>query len=260
MDRHLSPSETVRRFGVSIKALRLYEQRGLLTPLRSAAGWRTYGPAQIARLHQILALKRLGLPLVRIGELLNGTDGLDRVLAFQEQVLARQSVSLSRALSLVKAARHKLASGQALSIDDLATLTKETVMPNITDEERMQLLKPISEKYFSKEDAAALKQRKYDRPAIMTQWNTLFAEAKGFVAANADPASPPVQDLARRWRALIEQFTGGDDAMLGKIRSVWKDAMADPQLAPIIPLTPDVSAFIRRAQEHLKKDHQGRAK
>src|SRR5690348_664933 len=102
MDRHLSPSETARRFAVTIKALRLYERRGLLTPLRSEAGWRTYGPTQIARLHQVLALKKLGLPLARIGELLAGTDSLDTVLAFQEQVLARQSDQLSRALVLIK--------------------------------------------------------------------------------------------------------------------------------------------------------------
>ena len=101
MDRHLSPSETARRFAVTIKALRLYERRGLLTPLRSEAGWRTYGPTQIARLHQVLALKKLGLPLARIGELLAGTDSLDTVLAFQEQVLARQSDQLSRALVLI---------------------------------------------------------------------------------------------------------------------------------------------------------------
>ena len=69
---HLSPTETATRFGVSIKALRLYESRGLLTPLRSEAGWRTYGPDQIARLHQILALKRLGLSLARIGQILAG--------------------------------------------------------------------------------------------------------------------------------------------------------------------------------------------
>ena len=54
MDMHLSPAETARRFGVSIKALRLYESRGLLKPLRSEAGWRTYGPDQIARLHKDL--------------------------------------------------------------------------------------------------------------------------------------------------------------------------------------------------------------
>jgi DNA-binding transcriptional MerR regulator len=68
MNSHLSPAETAKRFGISIKALRLYEQRGLLKPLRAANGstgaaWRVYGPDQVARLHQILALKRLGLSL-----------------------------------------------------------------------------------------------------------------------------------------------------------------------------------------------------
>src|ERR1700758_4044319 len=105
---HLSPTETATRFGVSIKALRLYEQRGLLTPLRTEAGWRTYGPDQIARLHQILALKRLGLPLARIAALLASSGALEPILALQEQALARDSERLGRALALVRAAREKL--------------------------------------------------------------------------------------------------------------------------------------------------------
>ena len=77
MHSPLSPAETAKRFGISIKALRLYEQRGLLKPLRAANGstgaaWRIYGPEQLARLHQILALKRLGLSLGQMGELLVG--------------------------------------------------------------------------------------------------------------------------------------------------------------------------------------------
>jgi DNA-binding transcriptional MerR regulator len=109
MDRHLSPSETAKLFAASVKALRLYEQRGLLTPQRSGSGWRIYGPAQIARLHQIIALKRLGLTLARIGEILCGPDRLETILALQEQALSRDSEQLSRALGLVRAARAKLA-------------------------------------------------------------------------------------------------------------------------------------------------------
>ena len=147
-DLHLSPAETARRFGVSIKALRLYEQRGLLAPRRSrngstGAAWRVYGPDQIARLHQILALKRLGLSLARIAELLSGPDRLEAILALQEQALNRDSQALSRALTLVRAARVKLASGQALSIDDLANLTKETVMARPSIKEFSQLLGPL---------------------------------------------------------------------------------------------------------------------
>jgi len=125
---NLSPTETATRFGVSIKALRLYESRGLLKPLRTEAGWRTYGPDQVARLHQILALKRLGLPLTRIATILAGTGSLEPVLELQERVLAREGDRLARALELVRAARARLRDGQTLSVDDLATLTTETTM------------------------------------------------------------------------------------------------------------------------------------
>ena len=54
----------------------------------------SHGPSsQIAWLHQVLALKRLGLPLSRIAQILAGRDELDGVLALQEQVLARQGQS-----------------------------------------------------------------------------------------------------------------------------------------------------------------------
>ena len=49
----------IRSMGVSVKALRVYEAQGLVEPVRTGTGWRAYGPEQVARLHQVLALKRL---------------------------------------------------------------------------------------------------------------------------------------------------------------------------------------------------------
>ena len=63
--RFLSPSEAAKRLGVSTKALRLYEQRGLVAPGRTAAGWRAYGPEQMAQAGEIVALRRLGLSLAQ---------------------------------------------------------------------------------------------------------------------------------------------------------------------------------------------------
>ena len=265
MDRHLSPSETARRIGVSIKALRLYEHRGLLTPLRSAAGWRTYGPAQIARLHQILALKRLGLPLARIGELLVGPassgetvghppDSLDKVLAFQEQVLARQSDRLSRALALIKDARHKLAAGRALSIDDLATLAQETVMHDkLSPDEYQSLMRDIGARHFNAEEIAGLRQRKYDQSEISADWDVLLRQATKLMQEDADPASPSVQAVAVKWRGLIERFTGGDPQMLAKLKAVWRDIDKRPRMIATNPVTPELRAFMGRAVEHLPK-------
>ncbi len=48
-DQFLNASEAARRLGVSAEALRLAEERGLVRPLRSEAGWRTFGPAQMER-------------------------------------------------------------------------------------------------------------------------------------------------------------------------------------------------------------------
>jgi len=68
----LSPSEAARQLGVSAKAVRLYEQRGLVAPVRSAAGWRAYGPGEMARAAEIVALRALGLSLAQVARVLGG--------------------------------------------------------------------------------------------------------------------------------------------------------------------------------------------
>lgn len=70
----LNPSEAAMRLGVSAKALRLYEQRGLIAPVRTAAGWRAYGPDEMARVAEIAALRELGLSLSQVGRVLGGNS------------------------------------------------------------------------------------------------------------------------------------------------------------------------------------------
>ncbi|HTW36657.1 MAG TPA: MerR family transcriptional regulator [Rhizomicrobium sp.] len=250
----LSPTEAARRLGVSPKALRLYEKHGLVKPLRSAKGWRAYGPSEMARLHQVLALKRLGLPLARIAVLIARPEGsLSAVLALQEDTLARENARVTRALTLVRAARRKLADGEDLSIDDLTALTRETTMTHeATPEEMKALFDPISEKYFSAEERAALSAKKFDQAEVSRQWEQVIADAKAAMA-KGDPASPEALDAARRWRALVEQFTGGDPAVAGKVRAIWGEAMADPKAGPTLPLTPEVFAFMGQAMAKLKE-------
>lgn len=256
-DRYLSPQETAHCLGVSVKALRLYERHGLVTPLRSAADWRAYGPDQIARLHQVLALKRLGLSLSRIAGLLSGgASGLDGVLAIQEQALSRESARVSHALELVRAARKKLADGAALSIDDLTQLTKETTMSTkATPAEMKAIFDPISAKYFTPEENAALSRRKFDQEAVSHQWEALISEAKTLMA-KGNPASAEAMDLARRWQALVDRFTEGDAAVAGKVRAIWNEAMADPKAAPKLPLNPEIFAFVGKAMAAAKESSE----
>ena len=80
----------------------------------------------------------------------------------------------------------------------------------------------------------------------------MIADAKAAMAAG-DPALPAAIDVARRWQALVDQFTGGDAAVADKVRAVWAEAMADPTAAPKLPLNPELFAFIGKAMAAAKE-------
>ena len=208
----------------------------------------------MVRLHQILALKALGLPLTRIAALLrdNGTS-LDTVLALQERALARETVRIGRALKLVRSARSKLASDQSLSIDDITNHTMETTMTaKPTADELNALFQPITERYFTREELTAHARRAFDQDDISRRWAALIAEAEDLMK-KGDPGSQAAMDLARRWRGLVAEFTGGNVAALDKLKSVWTDAFADPGLAPKLPLSRELMQFVHRAEARLKE-------
>lgn len=131
----LEANECAARIGLSKRALRLYEERGLIRPRRTEKGWRLYGADEIARLHEILALKRLGLSLQRITTLLQGKAvDLAGILGIQHDLLAEQRKQAEQGLALVRAAQAKLAAGTSLTADELIGLAKEANMTeNNTD-------------------------------------------------------------------------------------------------------------------------------
>jgi DNA-binding transcriptional MerR regulator len=68
----VSIGEFARRSHLSLKALRLYDERGVLVPSRvdQASGYRYYGTAQLDEARLVVMLRQLQLPLAAIKELL----------------------------------------------------------------------------------------------------------------------------------------------------------------------------------------------
>ncbi|MDA2811353.1 MerR family transcriptional regulator [Nocardiopsis sp. RSe5-2] len=78
----LSIGEFSRLTWLSPKALRIYERRGLLLPdlVDDYTGYRYYRPSQAERARTIALLRRVGMPLERIGAVLDATGERRRAL------------------------------------------------------------------------------------------------------------------------------------------------------------------------------------
>lgn len=121
--RFLSPAEAARRLGVSAKALRIYEQHGLVTPARNSAGWRSYGPDEMQRGGDIVALRALGLSLAQVAGVLKGeSDGLEPALAAHQAVLEGRARQLAGTIERVRGMRAKLGRGQTPTVEELTYL------------------------------------------------------------------------------------------------------------------------------------------
>jgi len=66
--------ELAEATGLSHRVLRHWEELGLVTATRTPAGHRRYGPGEITRLYQALALRQAGLRLGQIKSLLDARD------------------------------------------------------------------------------------------------------------------------------------------------------------------------------------------
>lgn len=123
--RFLSPSEAARQLGISAKALRLYEERGLIAPGRTPAGWRAYGAAELARGAEIVALRALGLSINEVARILNGDAAvLDRVLAAHEATLKAGMRQSSDSIARVRRLRADLGRGKMPATHDLVSAVR----------------------------------------------------------------------------------------------------------------------------------------
>src|SRR5262249_5508467 len=126
-----------------------------------------------------------------------------------------------------------------------------TMTGKATAQELKEIFDPLTKKHFTEAETKALTSRKMAFDGAR-QWEAIIEEAKRAMA-KGDPCSPEALAVARRWRDLVNQFTGGDPRIAAKVKAVWNDAMADPKAAPRLPLNPELFAFMAKAQAKLKE-------
>jgi DNA-binding transcriptional MerR regulator len=203
----LKVGELAKRTGLTIRALHYYDNIGLLKPSgRSESGYRLYNQSDVARLHGIQALRRLGLPLADITRLFEeGTASLPLIISRQIQALEHEMAKAAELRSRLLFVQEQIVAGINPEIEAwLSTLGLMTTYG----------------KYFGTGEL-----RK-----IVTNWNQLLAEWRPLIAAirramekNMLVASPEVQTLARRWMDLSLRWMEGDFELLKRWGNMCKE-------------------------------------
>jgi MerR family transcriptional regulator, thiopeptide resistance regulator len=194
--------EFARLTGLTVRALQHYDHLGLLKPVRSRAGHRTYSDQDLQALVQILALKSVGVPLRQIAALRrSGGPGLARALHMQRAVLERRRPLLERAITAIQNVELALEKGEEADPATLRSLIEavgpqEDVPPGLDDS-------PVQ--------ADAPAQRTPDRLELRRRWQQLLDDVVPVI--DTDPAGAEAQAIARRWTDLLQELAGSGAAL-----------------------------------------------
>lgn len=245
--RWIGPGELARQANTSIKALRVYEKAGLLTPDRREGGWRLYGPAHVARLHQILALKALGLSLKQIGETLDrDSPEIGQILDLQARQLASDIRTAQDRLKWVQQARKHLAKHGEVPLDLLLELARNLAPPRPIDLTEIRAVIETAAREEGAQDTVRAFLNRHpagEREITEAQIGELLDET-AIAAAEGDPGSHSASALADRWLALATTLNVpvDDTEEAAALHRVVAHMTADPRLA-------DTLTFMRAAVE-----------
>jgi len=204
--------ELAAETGLTVRTLHHYDEIGLLVPSeRSSSGHRLYGEDDVRRLYRIVALRQIGLSLEEVRTSLG--EGSD-----PRETLQRHLGEIERRIDLHERLRARV-QGILTALDGAGEPTPEQFVEILEVMTRM-------EKYYTPEQLAQLEQRRNDlgdegMAKAQQDWADLIAEVEAERVAGTDPTDPKLQDLVRRWNALIEAFTGGDPGIRQSLQKMY---------------------------------------
>ena len=192
--------------GVTPRALRYYDQIGLLRPRRDPAnGYRRYGPAEVDLLQQILFFRALGLSLEEIGTLI-ASPGFDRGAALERHLdqLRRERERLDALIHNVTKTLTTLKGETTMNDKEKFEGLKETLIAENEAAYGAELRERLGDEMMDASNTKfrGISQEAYDRAqALSGEINQALKAA----AAAGDPAGPEAVRLCglhRDWLCL----------------------------------------------------------
>jgi DNA-binding transcriptional MerR regulator len=229
-EKHWKIGELARATGLTVRTLHHYDEIGLLVPSeRTQAGYRLYGEDDVRRLYEIRALRDLGIPL---GEIPGALDGDVRDTIARH--LRRVEQELERTRRLQSLLQRILDADQASGHDYMEAIDAMTMF----------------EKYYTAEQLEQIEERRksfsdeqHDR--FHRDWDELIAAARAEQEKGTDPSDPRMQEIATRWRELVDLFTGGDAGIVTGLKTMIEEE--GPEKVTRGAVDPELMAYVSEA-------------
>ena len=196
----ISIGEFARRSRLSLRALRLYDERGVLVPSRvdQASGYRYYVTAQLEEARLVVMLRQLQLPLAVIKELLacDPADAATRIAEHWRDAEAAHDARRALADYLVSRLRGKRSVMYEVATREMPERSLLCLKRNVDEQEMWA---------FGKEFIAIMRERPL--PKIEGREGAMFCIYWGWPSADSDgPAEwcKPVPEAEAR--ALPEHY------------------------------------------------------
>ena len=251
MDQPLDIRDVARRTGLTSRALRFYEARGLLTPLRTHSGRRLYGRGELERIQQILALKRAGLSLAQIGKLTaRGGMDLGAIVEAQLKLIEERKAELDEARALLLSIKSRIDRGEPVDAATFCSLIRHG--DKIMEAEDW---KKVTDRYFSKEEqehwAKHPPQGDFDQAEYSRKWKELGDRVQAAIPAGPD--SRQAQALYNEWQELLAPFKAvATPQMMAGATSLYERMDEWHGETPQAPFTPEAFRFIQEVGQRRK--------
>jgi DNA-binding transcriptional MerR regulator len=246
MDEIVDISEVVKRSGLSARALRFYEARGLVKPLRTASGRRLYGPGELERLNQIVALKKAGLSLAQIQRLgSRGALDLGALIEAQLESIAARAGELREAEALLLSVKSRIDRGERIDSATFCSLIRNG--DKVMSEGKW---KEALERHYWPEELAHWAENPlpdgFDQQDYSRRWEDLGGRIEA--ALPLDPAGAEAQAFVAEWDSLLEPFrAAATPQMMAGAQSFWESGAAfEGEAKP--PFSREVFAFVAEAR------------
>ena len=117
-------NEITEKTGLTKKAVRFYESKGLLTVTRSENGYRTYTEESLSRLNQIKLLRLAGISISDIKLLFSGVVGMDELIAKREAEINKEGGNIADGLARLRSLATRC---ESRDFDTITELDEEEV-------------------------------------------------------------------------------------------------------------------------------------